>query len=35
MSRSTRVALIAVAMIALILLAGKCAYSGGYWLGSN
>lgn len=35
MSRGTRTALIAIAMIALILLAGKCAYSAGEFMGAN
>jgi hypothetical protein len=34
-NRNAKVVLIAVGMIILILLAGKCAYGAGEWLGSH
>lgn len=35
MNRNARNGLIAIALIALILLAGKCAYSAGEFVGAN
>jgi hypothetical protein len=35
MNHNARAVLIAVAMIVLVLLAGKCAYSAGEWIGGH
>jgi len=35
MSRNVKVALAVVALIALALLAGKCAYGAGEWIGGH
>ena len=35
MSRNAKMAIFAIVMIALILLAGKCAYGAGEWLGAQ
>ena len=34
-NRNLKVALVIVALIALALLAGKCAYGAGEWIGSH
>jgi hypothetical protein len=34
-SQNAKAVLIAVAMIVLVLLAGKCAYNAGEWIGSH
>lgn len=35
MSRNLKIALLIAALIVLALLAGKCAYSAGEWIGSH
>ena len=35
MSRQAKAVLAAVAIVALVLLAGQCGYDAGHWMGSN